>query len=50
MYAAVHLVAGVWAVAVRPSKQTVGIPLVFLLVGGVEAVFAGSVVGLMWVT
>ena len=50
-YGAVHLAASLYAVAVQGNNWKViwVVPVVYLLVGGIEALFAGSVVGLMYV-
>ncbi|CAZ85377.1 unnamed protein product [Tuber melanosporum] len=45
VYAAFHLSAGVWAFAMRPSKLSIGVPLFYVVVGGIEATIAGSIVG-----
>lgn len=56
MYAIVYLTVAAYAVAMQLGKgkkawQYVWMfPLLFALVGGVEALMAGSFVGLMWVT
>jgi hypothetical protein len=47
VYAAFHLASGFYAFCMMPSKQSLGIPLVFAIVGGIEATMAGSIVGLV---
>jgi len=47
LYAGFHLASGMYAFFMMPSKMSLGIPLVFAIVGGIEATMAGSIVGLM---
>jgi len=47
LYAGFHLASGVYAFFMMPSKMSLGIPVVFAIVGGIEATMAGSIVGLM---
>ena len=51
IFEAFHLAASGYAVALQPEKSKWKIlwivPLVYFLVGGIEAVISGSVVGLM---
>jgi len=47
LYAGFHLASGVYAFFMIPSKMSLGIPVVFAIVGGIEATMAGSIVGLM---
>ena len=48
LYAAFHLVSGFYAYSMVPGKLSLGIPLVFAVMGGIEATMAGSIGGLMW--
>lgn len=47
LFAGFHLASGVYAFFMMPSKLSLGIPLLFAIVGGIEATMAGSIVGLM---
>lgn len=47
VYTAFHLSSGVWAFAVRPSKLSIGVPLLYTIIGGIEATIAGTIVGLL---
>jgi Putative transmembrane protein 170 len=47
VYAAFHLSAGLWAFVMRPSKLSVGVPLLYAIIGGIEATIAGTLVGSM---
>jgi hypothetical protein len=41
------MASGFYAFCMMPSKVSLGIPLVFAIVGGIEATMAGSIVGLV---
>lgn len=47
LFAGFHLASGVYAFFMMPSKLSLGVPLLFAIVGGIEATMAGSIVGLM---
>lgn len=45
LYAAFHVTSGMCAAVMHRSKGALGFPLMFAVVGGIEATVAGSVVG-----
>jgi hypothetical protein len=47
LFAAFHLASGAYAFFMIPTKMSLGVPLVFAVVGGIEATIAGSIVGLV---
>ncbi|KAL7271476.1 hypothetical protein RUND412_005760 [Rhizina undulata] len=47
VFAAFHVAAGLYAFAMQPRKWALGIPVVYAIVGGVEATMSGSIVGLI---
>lgn len=47
LFGGFHLASGIYGFFMVPSKLSLGILLVFLLVGSIEATISGSIVGLM---
>lgn len=49
IYEAFHLAASLYALAIqwRNWKHIWWVPVIYLVVGGIEAVLAGSIIGLM---
>lgn len=47
VYAAFHITSGFYGFVMHRRKAALAFPLLFAVVGGIEATFAGSVVGLL---
>ncbi|CCX05087.1 Similar to Uncharacterized protein YPR153W; acc. no. Q06537 [Pyronema omphalodes CBS 100304] len=47
LFAGFHLASGIYAFCMMPSKMSLGIPIVFAIVGGMQATMAGSLVGVI---
>ncbi|KAI5779713.1 hypothetical protein EDC01DRAFT_669520 [Geopyxis carbonaria] len=47
VFAAFHLTSGFYAFFMHRSKTALGFPLIFAIIGGIEAAISGSVVGLL---